>query len=69
MSESPDRERLTLDEIERALSAEDPRLARLLARPGRWARWWWGAHHEWLVALIALAVTSAAALVLGLLFG
>lgn len=58
MSESTDRERVILDEIEQHLAALDPRLAARLAAPGRWLTWRWGVHREWLVALAALAGLS-----------
>jgi Protein of unknown function (DUF3040) len=58
VSESPDRERAALEEIERALSAQDPRLARLLRRPERRRR---NAHPVWLIAVYALVAPSACA--------
>lgn len=58
MSDSPDHERAALEEIERVLSAEDPRLARLLRHP---ARWRWSAHPVWLIAVYALVAPSAVA--------
>lgn len=68
MSERPDRERerAVLAEIERALTAEHPRLARRLAYPGRWTRLWWGVHRQMLVALLALATLSLIPLVIAL---
>jgi len=58
VSETPDRERDALEEIERDLAAQDPRLARLLAHPG-WLRVWrWGAHRDTLTALIAIIALS-----------
>jgi hypothetical protein len=67
LSESPDRERWALEEIEQRLSSQDPRLARLLREPGWWARWRWGRNREWLVALILLAVLSMCSMLLSLL--
>jgi hypothetical protein len=58
VSETPDRERDALEEIERDLAAQDPRLARLLAHPG-WLRVWrWGTHRDTLTALIAIIALS-----------
>jgi hypothetical protein len=57
-SESADRERAELEEIERALSAEDPRLARLLRHPPRLRR---DAHPLWLIMIYALVAPSACA--------
>jgi len=42
MSGSSERDRLVLDEIERDLAAEDPRLARRLRHPSWWIRYRWG---------------------------
>jgi hypothetical protein len=58
VSESPDRERDALEEIERELATQDPRLARLLARPRWWHLWRWGTHRDSLVALIAIVALS-----------
>jgi hypothetical protein len=66
VSDSSDRERAALEEIERALSAEDPRLARLLRRAGRWR---WSAHPVWLVAVYALIAPSACAAMIACLSG
>jgi hypothetical protein len=49
-----DHERDALAQIERALACADKRLARRLARPGPITRWRFGAHRDYLVALIVL---------------
>lgn len=69
MAESPDRERVALEQIERALCAQYPRLARRLAHPSRWTRLRWGPHREWLVALSIIAAFSLLSAVLGLVLG
>lgn len=58
MLNSPDDERAALEEIERALAADDPRLARLLRRPERGHR---DAHPVWLIMVYALVAPSACA--------
>jgi Protein of unknown function (DUF3040) len=66
VSETPDRERDPLQEIERDLAAEDPRLARLLAHPG-WLRIWrWGTHRDTLTALIAIIALSLIPIIIAL---
>lgn len=65
MSESPDRERAALEEIERELSTQSPRLARRLRAPGRWTRWIWGPYRNALIALLLIVLLSLTAVALG----
>jgi len=58
VSQSPDDERAALEEIERALAAEDPRLARLLRRHERPQR---RVQPMWLITVYALVGPSACA--------
>lgn len=69
MSESPDRERVSLQEIERALHAQNPRLARQLARPSRWTRLRWGRRPEWLIPLTTIAALSLLSVVISFVLG
>lgn len=66
MSELPWRERVALEEIERRLAAVDPRLARRLARPGRWTRVWWRAHHRPYVIVLAMIAFCVIPVVVGI---
>lgn len=66
MSESADRERVVLAEIERELAARYPRLARHLSHPSWWRRAWWGRYHQWFCALLVIVGLSLIPLVIAL---
>lgn len=63
-----EREQRTLARIERGLAADYPKLARLLARPGRWTRARWGRYRVILRLFSAgsLAALAGAGLAYGL---
>jgi hypothetical protein len=56
-----DRERRCLDEIEQNLIRDNPRLVRLLSRPGRWSRLRWGPRrHVWMAYAVGVGLTLVA---------
>jgi len=53
-----DKDRERLEQIERELAGEDPRLARLLCVPGRWYRLRWARRALWFVLLAAATLVA-----------